>query len=164
MNEFSGKTTVITGASSGIGRAAALEFARRGANLVLAARRREKLEEVAEACRALGVRATVVVTDVSVREDCEQLIASVPRVDILVSNAGFAIYDPIESANVHDLEAMMQTNYFGAVYCTQAVLPQMLERRGGSIVIVSSITGIMGYASMGGYCASKFALNGFAEA
>jgi len=164
MTDFRGKTVVITGASSGIGRAAALEFARRGAGVVLAARRREKLEQVAEACRALGVNATPIVTDVSVRDDCLRLIASVPQVDVLVSNAGFGVYDPIESANVHDLESMMQTNYFGAVYCAQAVLPKMLERRGGTIVIVSSITGIMGFASMGGYCASKFALNGFAEA
>ncbi|HEX3582280.1 MAG TPA: SDR family NAD(P)-dependent oxidoreductase, partial [Thermoanaerobaculia bacterium] len=159
-----GKTVVITGASSGIGRAAALEFARRGANVVLAARRREKLDAVAAECRALGVQATPVVTDVSVRDDCQRLIASVPRIDVLVSNAGYGIYDPIEIAKTSDLESMMQTNYFGAVYCTQAVLPQMLERREGAIVVVSSITGIMGYASMGGYCASKFALNGFAEA
>jgi uncharacterized protein len=164
MNKLSGKTVVITGASSGIGRAAALEFARRGADVVLAARRREKLEEAAAECRRLGVKATAVVTDVTVREDCERLIAAVPRVDILVSNAGFGIYNPIEHADAHDLESMMQTNYFGAVYCTKAVLPQMLERRDGAIVIVSSITGIMGFASMGGYCASKFALNGFAEA
>jgi hypothetical protein len=164
MTKFHGKTVVVTGASSGIGRATALEFARRGADVVVAARRREKLEAVAAECRVLGVNATAVMTDVSVREDCERLIASVPRVDILVSNAGFGIYDPIERANVRDLESMMQTNYFGAVYCTHAVLPQMLERRAGAIVIVSSITGIMGFASMGGYCASKFALNGFAEA
>src|SRR6476659_2795182 len=156
MNKLSGKTVVITGASSGIGRAAALEFARRGADVVLAARRREKLEEAAAECRRLGVQATSVVTDVTVRDDCERLIAAVPRVDILVSNAGFGIYNPIESADAHDLESMMQTNYFGAVYCTKAVLPQMLERRDGAIVIGSSITGIMGFASMGGYCASKF--------
>jgi hypothetical protein len=164
MTKLQGKTVVITGASSGIGRAAALEFARRGANVVLAARRREKLDAVAAECRALGVQATPVATDVSVRDDCERMIASVPRIDVLVSNAGYGIYDPIEIAKTSDLESMMQTNYFGAVYCTQAVLPQMLERREGAIVVVSSITGIMGYASMGGYCASKFALNGFAEA
>src|ERR1043166_2031428 len=164
MTKFEGKTVVITGASSGIGRAAALEFARRGANVGLAARRREKLEGVAAECRALGVEATAIVTDVSVRDDCQRLIASVPRVDVLVSNAGFGIYDPIETAKPSALESTMPTNYFGAVYCTQAVLPQMLERRDGAIVVVSSITGIMGYASMGGYCASKFALNGFAEA
>jgi short-subunit dehydrogenase len=157
------KTVVVTGASSGIGRAAALEFARRGANLVLAARRGELLEEVATACRALGTECRVVVTDVTLRSDCEHLIDVAGQVDILVNNAGFAIFDAIESAKPDDLGAMMQTNYFGAVWCTQAVLPQMLARREGTIVNVASIAGIMGYARMGGYCATKFALIGFSE-
>src|SRR4051812_24959402 len=92
------KTVVITGASSGIGRAAALEFARRGANLVLAARRQELLDEVAAACCTLGVECRTVVTDVTLRSDCEHLIDVAGRVDVLVNNAGFAIFDPIESA------------------------------------------------------------------
>jgi uncharacterized protein len=157
------KTVVITGASSGIGRAAALEFARRGANLVLAARRQELLDEVATACRNLGVECRTIVTDVTLRSDCEHLIDVAGKVDVLVNNAGFAIFDPIESAKPDDLEAMMQTNYFGTVWCSQAVLPQMLARREGTIVNVASIAGIMGYARMGGYCATKFALMGFSE-
>jgi short-subunit dehydrogenase len=157
------KTVVITGASSGIGRAAALEFARRGANLVLAARRQELLDEVATACRNLGVECRTIVTDVTLRSDCEHLIDVAGKVDVLVNNAGFAIFDPIESAKPDDLEAMMQTNYFGTVWCAQAVLPQMLARREGTIVNVASIAGIMGYARMGGYCATKFAMMGFSE-
>src|SRR5438067_1439057 len=157
------KTVVVTGASSGIGRAAALELARRGANLVLAARRKELLEEVAAACRALGVDCRIVVTDVTLRADCQHLIDVAGNVDVLVNNAGFAIFDPFESAKPDDLEAMMQTNYFGAVWCAQAVLPQMLARRRGTIVNVASIAGIMGYARMGGYCATKFAMIGFSE-
>jgi short-subunit dehydrogenase len=157
------KTVVITGASSGIGRAAALEFARRGANLVLAARRQELLDEVATACRNLGVECRTVVTDVTLRSDCEHLIDVAGKVDILVNNAGFAIFDPIESARPEELEAMMATNFFGTVWCTQAVLPQMLARGDGTIVNVASIAGIMGYARMGGYCASKFAMIGFTE-
>jgi short-subunit dehydrogenase len=152
-----------TGASSGIGRAAALEFARRGANLVLAARRGELLEEVARECRERGVDCRVVVTDVTQRADCEHLIETAGTVDVLVNNAGFAIFDPFESARPEDLEAMMQTNYFGAVWCAQAVLPQMLARKNGTIVNVASIAGIMGYARMGGYCATKFAMIGFSE-
>ncbi|MBV8547580.1 MAG: SDR family NAD(P)-dependent oxidoreductase [Acidobacteria bacterium] len=157
------KTVVVTGASSGIGRAAALELARRGANLVLAARRGELLEEVAVACRALGVECRTVVTDVTKRDDCARLIEAAGDVDVLVNNAGFAIFDAFESAKPDDLESMMQTNYFGAVWCAQAVLPQMLARRRGTIVNVASIAGIMGYARMGGYCATKFAMIGFSE-
>lgn len=155
---------VITGASSGIGRAAALELARRGANLVIGARRAELLEEVARECRALGVECVPVVTDVTSRDHCRELIAAAPRIDVLVNNAGFATFDAIESAQPDDLEAMMQTNYFGAVWCTQAALPQMLARGEGTIVNVASIAGLMGYARMGGYCATKFAMIGFSEA
>ena len=97
-------------------------------------------------------------------EDCQRLVAAGGNVDVLVNNAGFAIFDDIENAKPEDLEAMMQTNYFGTVWCTQAVLPQMLARGKGTIVNVSSIAGIMGYARMGGYCATKFAMIGFSEA
>ncbi len=162
--EIAGKLAVITGASSGIGRATALEFARRDARLVLAARRTSLLEEVAAECRRIGAETKVVATDVTKRSDCEALIATAGDVDILVNNAGFAVFDKIEDAAPADLEAMMATNYLGTVYCTQAVLPQMLARRRGSIVIVASIAGLMGYSGMGGYCATKFALVGFAEA
>src|SRR3954467_3322656 len=92
------QTVVVTGASSGIGRAAALEFARRGANLVLAARRSELLEAVAIECRALGVECRIVVTDVTLRSDCQHLIDAAGHVDVLVNNAGFAVFDPFESA------------------------------------------------------------------
>ena len=159
-----GKTVVVTGASSGIGRATALEMARRGANLILGARRLSELEETAVACRALGVNALAVVTDVTKRDDCARLIAAAAQVDVLVNNAGYAVYNSIADADVDDLRALMDTNYFGAVHCTKAVLPQMLARGEGSIVNVSSITGIMGFARMGGYYATKFALIGFTEA
>lgn len=162
--EIKGKIVVITGASSGIGRAAAIEFARRGAHVVLAARRLAQLEEVAAECRRFGVNATAIETDVTKREDCVSLIARAGNVDVLVNNAGFGTFDAIETANPDDLAAMMNTNYLGTVHCTQAVLPQMLARRSGAIVMVASIAGLMGYVRMGGYCATKFALVGFTEA
>ena len=161
---LSGKNTVITGASSGIGRATALEMARRGAHVVLAARRGDRLEAVAAECRSLGVRALAVPTDVTKSEECRRLIDVAGPVDVLINNAGFAIFGRVAEADPADLRAMMDTNYFGAVSCTQAVLPQMLERRAGTIVNVGSIAGIMGFARMSGYCATKFALAGYTEA
>lgn len=161
---FEGRTVVITGASSGIGRACALEFARRRARLVLGARRTNLLEEVAAECRSHGATVTIVTSDVTRRADCAALIAAAGTVDVLINNAGFAVFDTIETARPEDLEEMMATNYFGTVWCTEAALPRMLEQKSGSIVIIASIAGLMGYAGMGGYCATKFALVGFAEA
>lgn len=162
--DLTGKNVIVTGASSGIGRATALEMARRGAHLVLAARRAEKLEQVAAECRALGVRATAVATDVTRPEECARLAAAAGTVDVLVNNAGFAIFDAVVDAKPDELRGMMETNYFGTVNCTKAVLPGMLQRGSGTIVNVSSITGIMGFARMSGYCATKFAVIGFTEA
>jgi short-subunit dehydrogenase len=154
---------VITGASSGIGRATALEMARRGANLVLAARRTEALEQVAAQCRVLGVRATAVTADVSSPGDCQGLIETAGTVDVLVNNAGFAVLGTITEIDPAETRAMMDTNYFGTVHCTRAVLPQMLARGRGTIVNVASILGIMGVAGMSDYCATKFAIVGFTE-
>lgn len=159
-----GQLAVVTGASSGIGKAVALDLAKEGARLVLAARRLPDLESVAESCRALGAETRVVTTDVSQREECEELIRAAGDVDILVNNAGYAIFDRLADATPHDLESMMQTNYFGAIWCMKAALPGMIARRSGAIVNVASITGIMGFAGMGGYCATKFALVGVTEA
>lgn len=162
-----GRHVVITGASSGIGRATAIEFARNGASVTLAARRAEALERVAAECRESGVRAEAITCDVSSADQCRSLIeaaVAIAPVDVLVNNAGFAIFDRVADASPSDFEQMMQTNYFGTVYCTKAVLPYFQERKRGAIVNVASIGGIMGFAGMSGYCATKFAIVGFTEA
>jgi len=162
------KVAVVTGASSGIGHAAALELARSGYDLAVSARRLPLLETLAEECRRTGARCVAIAADVTSRADCQALIENAERelgaIDVLVNNAGFAIFDAIENASPDELESMMQTNYFGTVWCTKAVLPRMLERKRGTIVNVASIAGIMGYTRMGGYCATKFAMIGFSEA
>ncbi|HVT43200.1 MAG TPA: SDR family NAD(P)-dependent oxidoreductase [Thermoanaerobaculia bacterium] len=162
-----GRRAVVTGASSGIGRATALALARQGAHLVIAARRVERLEEVASSCREIGAVCHSVPADVENADECAALIARATAllggVDILVCSAGFALYDSVAEANRDEMRAMMNVNYFGALHVIQAVLPQMLERRLGAIVSISSVCGIMGFARMGGYCATKFALNGLTE-
>src|SRR5690349_7967785 len=122
--EIRDKNVIITGASSGIGRATALEMARRGAHVVLAARRADRLEEVAAECRALGVRAVAVPTDVTKAGDCRRLIDTAGEVDVLVNNAGFAIFSAVAEANPDEVREMIETNYLGAFHCTQAVLPR----------------------------------------
>ena len=164
LMKLTGKTALITGASSGIGRATALEMARRGAHVILVARREDLLAETADECRAAGVRATAVAVDVTNRDAILRIATDFPDIDVLVNNAGFARFDSVAEAAIDDFRAMMETNYFGAVHCTQAVLPGMLARGSGAIVNVASITGIMGFARMSGYCATKFALTGFTEA
>ncbi|MHB0971111.1 MAG: SDR family NAD(P)-dependent oxidoreductase [Thermoanaerobaculia bacterium] len=165
---LAGAVSIVTGASSGIGRATALALASHGSHVVLAARREAELAAVAAACHTHGVRTAAVAADVTRRDDVDRLarraIQEFGHVDLLVNNAGFALYDSIAEADPDDLAGMMATNYLGAVLCTQAVLPSMLARGNGAIVNVASIAGIMGYARMGGYCASKFAMIGFSEA
>jgi len=113
----------VTGASSGIGRAVALEMARRGASVVLAARRAGRLEEVAAQCRSLGVAATAIPTDVTKPEECRRLIDAAGDFDVLVNNAGFAVLDSIADANASEIREMMDTNFFGTVHCTRPPCP-----------------------------------------
>jgi short-subunit dehydrogenase len=159
---------LLTGASSGIGRSTALALARRGAKLSLAARRELELEKVASECRSLGADCVAIPADVSTLAECERLVAEAEArlgpIEILVNNAGFAIFDPVDEARPEDLQSMMATNYFGTLWCSRAVLGGMIERREGAIVNVGSIAGIMGFERMGGYCATKFAVAGLTEA
>lgn len=167
MSELAGKTVIVTGASSGIGRAICLELARERPNLVLAARDEARLFEVSAACRAAGAETLVVPTDVSSESACRNLVArSVDRfggIDVLVANAGRTMWARLDEVqNLSLYEELMRTNYFGAIYPTFYALPHLKKSR-GRIVAVSSVAGLTGVPERTGYSASKHALFGFFE-
>ncbi len=162
---LSDKTVVITGASSGIGEACAKVFAQRGARVVLAARNTEALKRI---CAGLpDGRHLLVQADVSKEEDCRRLIQSAVAkfgtVDILVNNAGISMRALFRDADPAVLRQLMDTNFWGTVYCTRFALPHLLKSH-GSVVGVSSIAGYRGLPGRTGYSASKFAMQGFLEA
>lgn len=166
MGHFEGKTVVVTGASSGIGRALAVEFAVQGAAVVLGARHAGELQEVAAQIRAAGGRAAYVATDVTREADCRQLIELAVMefggVDVLICNAGIsmrALFDDVDLAVLHKL---MDVNFWGCVNCAKYALPY-LQRSHGSLVGVSSVAGIHGLPGRTGYSASKYAMTGFLE-
>lgn len=160
------RVAVITGASSGIGKSLAIEAAKKGFNVVLAARSVDKLNQVANQCNGEGVRTLVVACDVGQEADCkslmEQTISKFGRIDILFNNAGISMRSILENTTPDVIEKVMQINFFGAVYCTKYALASLLENK-GSVVGVSSIAGYKGLPGRTGYSASKFAMHGFLE-
>lgn len=164
---FNNKVIVITGASSGIGKALAEEFAKRGANIVLGARQYVKLCEITNDIQAkYNVKALAVQTDVTKEKDCENLINqaiyTMGRIDILVNNAGISMRALFNNLDFEVIKQLMDINFWGSVYCTKFALPELLKNK-GSVVAVSSIAGYKGLPGRTGYSASKFAMNGFFE-
>lgn len=162
-----GKIVVITGASSGIGKAMAEEFAKRGANLVLGARQYVALCEIGQELeKQYNIQAVAVQCDVSIEEDCKFLInqamVTFKRIDVLVNNAGISMRALFKDADITVLKRLMDVNFWGTVYCTKYALPQIISTQ-GSIVGVSSIAGYKGLPGRTGYSASKFAMNGFLD-
>ncbi len=167
MAEFTHQVVVLTGASEGIGRALALQLAAQRATLVLAARDRARLEELAALCGERGARTLVVPTDVCEDAQCAALVAATldrfGRIDMLIVNAGASMWsrlDELEDPQV--LERLMRVNYLGAAWTTRHALPALKASR-GRIVAVSSITGLVGVPTRTGYSASKHAMMGFFE-
>jgi short-subunit dehydrogenase len=162
------KTVIITGASSGIGKALAIEFAKRGANLVLGARKYVTLCEIAQSLeQQYNVKAIAVQCDVISETDCEHLIKQAVltfgKIDVLVNNAGISMRALFKDTDVQVLKSLMDVNFWGMVYCTKYAMPELIKTK-GTVVGVSSIAGYKGLPGRIGYSASKFAMNGFLDA
>jgi len=159
---------LVTGASSGIGRATAYAMAEAGASVVVTARRTERIEEVARRIIETGGRAIAVTADVTREDDVDRLyhaaIEEFGRVDILFNNAGVSKYGPLDSITAEDYDWMMNTNMRTSFLCTRRFLPDMLARNGGQVCFLASVAGLKGLPNETVYCASKFAQVGFAQA
>jgi len=163
---FGGKVIIITGASSGIGRAMAINFASKGANVVLAARKLDRLNRVGEIIASFGGNALIVPTDVSVHRDCyfliDKTLEKYGKIDILINNAGISMRASFLDVDIDVLQRVMNTNFWGTVYCTRHALRHLIVSK-GSLVSISSICGITPLPGRTGYAASKHALDGFID-
>lgn len=163
---FKDKVVIITGASSGIGEACAYDFASKGARIVLAARGLDKLKEVEKNLLDKGCEVLAVATDVSMEQDCENLIKATierfGRLDILVNNAGISMRAMFQDLDLSVMRKLMDVNFWGTVQCTKYALPYLLESK-GSVVGVISIAGYLGLPARTGYSASKYAVRGFLD-
>lgn len=166
-NFFQNKVAIVTGASSGIGRATALALAKQGAWLALVARRIDVLRELAAEINHQGSHAIAVPVDVTIREQVEQMVRKVfeqwGHIDILVANAGEYVQAPIIDLDPAELQRSFDVNFFGSVYCIQAALPHMVKQKKGHIVVVTSMDGKIGLSPDAPYVSAKFALTGFCE-
>lgn len=163
-----GRTVVITGASSGIGRAAALAFTRRRAHVVLASRNRDKLRELASELSDYPGRRLVVPTDVTDRLAVEALVRRTVEefdsLDVLVNNAGVGLFAPIADGSLDNMRHLFNVNLWGAIHCIQASVPYMRRQGEGHVVNVASVAGKVSAPYLGAYSATKFALLAVSDA
>lgn len=166
MNSNQNKTVLITGASSGIGKALAHAFSKEGFQVVINGRKGQSLEETRMELAKYGNKVLVVTGDVSIEENCKSIIDKTidefGRLDILVNNAGISMRAIFNEMDLNVIERVMAINFWGTVYCTKYALPYLLETK-GSVVGISSIAGYKGLPGRTGYSASKFAMQGFLE-
>jgi NADP-dependent 3-hydroxy acid dehydrogenase YdfG len=166
---LNGKVVLITGASSGFGQDAACLFARQGCKVVLAARRLDRLQDLAERVRSQGGEALAVPVDVTQRQEIKVMVQTTldvyGRIDILFNNAGFGRLDWLEALDPErDIETQIAVNLTGLMLVTRAVLPHMLERRAGHIIHMSSVAGYISAPLYSVYSATKFGVRAFTDA
>jgi NADP-dependent 3-hydroxy acid dehydrogenase YdfG len=165
---ISGKVAIVTGASSGLGEATALHLAARGAKVVLAARRTDRLQKLVNDIRASGGQAIAVATDVAKRDDLERLAAAAVeafgRIDVLVNNAGVMPLSPLAKLKVDEWDRTIDVNIKGVLYGIAAVLPRMQAQGSGHIINIASIAGIKVFTPIGTvYSATKHAVRAISE-
>lgn len=170
MQSLKNKTIFITGASSGIGKACAELFASEGADLIISARRIERIEKLSEELsKKSGIKVYTIQMDVRNRKEVQEKISSIPnefqKIDVLLNNAGLARgFNKIYEGNIDHWEEMIDTNIKGLLYVTRQILPSMIERKKGHIVNIGSTAGHEVYVNGNVYCATKFAVNALTQA
>ncbi|NUM54747.1 MAG: SDR family oxidoreductase [Candidatus Hydrogenedentes bacterium] len=166
MGRFDGKCVLVTGAAGGIGSALCRAFARGGASIALMDIDTAAMERVQTSLIESGTRTTAVTTDITNELNCqtavEHVVSEFGGIDILVNNAGITHFSLAEQTDPHVIKRVLDVNFFGAVHCTTAALPSLIERR-GAIGVISSIAGFAPLVGRAGYCASKHALHGYFE-
>lgn len=166
--KLTGKVAIVTGASAGIGQACARALAAEGAQLVLTARRQERLERLAQEIEALGAKAFIVAGDAreedTARRTIQTAVEAAGRVDILINNAGMGIYKDLVETSAEEYDELMNTNVRSTFLFTRHAVPVMLAQGEGTILMLSSMAGIYGFPGEAVYCATKFAQVGFAQA
>jgi short-subunit dehydrogenase len=162
-----GKVILITGASSGIGRATAILTGKTRSPVIIAARRMDRLTEVAREIESAGGKALAIQTDISdelqVASMVDKALQHFGRIDVLINNAGIGLYATVDETMPQQMEKLWRVNYMGTFYAIKHVLPLMRKQQSGQIIVVSSMSGRRGSAFKSAYCATKFAQIGFLE-
>jgi NADP-dependent 3-hydroxy acid dehydrogenase YdfG len=164
---LAGKTALITGASSGIGHATAVALAHHGANLIVTARREERLRQLCDEIKSIGAKAVYHVGDAAEESTAQQAITlaidTFGHLDILINNAGAGNYKNLVDTSVEDYDALMNTNMRSGFLFSRHAVPHMIKQKGGTILFISSVAGLQGAAGESIYSATKFAQSGFAQ-
>lgn len=168
MGILTGKTAIITGASSGFGKGTALAFAKEGCDLILTGLNPDKLQQVSYQCKAFGIDVVYYAGNIQSEQTAIKTVQlameTFGHIDILINNAGIGRTLSIEETTMDDFDLVMNTNVRGAFAFTKQVVPEMKKNHDGQIIMVSSVTGIKGHTDESAYTCSKFALRGLAQA